>query len=38
MPASDGKLNIGIHLALFGLTVAMALYSKWSTTDLVWSL
>ncbi len=38
MPASDGKLNIGIHLALFGLTVVMAVYSKWSTTDLVWSL
>jgi hypothetical protein len=38
VPAPNAKVNIGIHLALFGLTVAMAVVSKWSTTDLVWSL
>jgi hypothetical protein len=38
VPGSNAKVNIGIHLALFCLTFAMAVYSKWSTTDLVWSL
>jgi len=38
VPASNARVNIGIHLVLFGLTAAMALVSNWSTTDLVWSL
>lgn len=38
MPGSNAKVHIGIHLGLFGLMVAMAVYSTWSTTDLVWSL
>ena len=38
MLRADRKLDIGIDLALCGVTVAMAIYHRWSTTDLVWSL
>jgi hypothetical protein len=38
VPQADKKLSIGIDVALFGVTVAMAMYYRWSTTDLVWSL
>lgn len=37
MVATDKKLEIGIDLVLFGVTAAMAVHYRWSTTDLVWS-
>ncbi|OFV80388.1 MAG: hypothetical protein A2Y78_04695 [Acidobacteria bacterium RBG_13_68_16] len=38
MPPTGRKLDIGLDLLLFGVTSAMAVHYRWSTTDLVWSL
>ncbi len=34
----DRKLNVAIQIAMFSVTVWMAVASKWAVTDLVWSL
>ncbi len=38
MSERPGRLQVGIDLALFAATVALAALQRWSTTDLVWSL